>query len=435
MSTSSTTVCAGQSDGTTIFRPNPEPVEADVVNLGYVINVIADPRERLHTLRRAYDLARSVLILSAQVHNGAATRHVRAAPFGDGLLTSRGTFQKLYKQKELRQLAEHSLGVKAFGVDLGIFYLFKSHELETQYRLLQHERSLETESRLEPSTHTTYCHRSLAQPQTRPAEMNDNGSLELSHGDTYGHRGPYLSPTPRARVGQDSTAPISYSATDVTYDGQQQILAAAASILLAGSHPVQLPTPFKPLPLSPSCESLYEQAHALVAQLSVPGSVERECKTWGQGKLLADALYFHVSLEPALPALLALILQAARNIGSRTNLASTYIKLARDGTAVSFALTEDFDRIDHPCLLQSTRVSLRDRRIVVRNYRTSSNPPILHRKDSLVGVGYPLYDQFRHLTEEEEAAGLLCRPDIGRRNQWRQIQSDALPSPDEPHPN
>jgi DNA phosphorothioation-associated putative methyltransferase len=40
---------------------------AEVVNLGYLINVIEDPRERAQALRHAWDLAASLLVVSAQV--------------------------------------------------------------------------------------------------------------------------------------------------------------------------------------------------------------------------------------------------------------------------------------------------------------------------------------------------------------------------------
>src|SRR5581483_3644824 len=49
------------------FRPDAPKQEADVVNLGYVINVIENPEERAATLRAAWGLCRQVLAVSAQV--------------------------------------------------------------------------------------------------------------------------------------------------------------------------------------------------------------------------------------------------------------------------------------------------------------------------------------------------------------------------------
>src|SRR5580704_2561915 len=64
------------------FRPDAPRVEADVVNLGYVINVIEDPDERAATVRRAWALAKQLLVVSAQVL--VAGRGKSSVEFGDG---------------------------------------------------------------------------------------------------------------------------------------------------------------------------------------------------------------------------------------------------------------------------------------------------------------------------------------------------------------
>src|SRR4051812_29652311 len=45
-------------------RPDGPLSEADVVNLGYVINVIEDPKERAETLVGAWNLTRQLLVVS-----------------------------------------------------------------------------------------------------------------------------------------------------------------------------------------------------------------------------------------------------------------------------------------------------------------------------------------------------------------------------------
>ena len=49
------------------FFPDETRTPADVVNLGYVINVIEDPAERVVVLAAAWELARKVLIVSARL--------------------------------------------------------------------------------------------------------------------------------------------------------------------------------------------------------------------------------------------------------------------------------------------------------------------------------------------------------------------------------
>src|SRR5438270_617292 len=48
-------------------RPGGARHEADVVNLGYVINVIENPEERATTLRQAWQLCRRLMVVAAQV--------------------------------------------------------------------------------------------------------------------------------------------------------------------------------------------------------------------------------------------------------------------------------------------------------------------------------------------------------------------------------
>jgi|GEM_PF-3578414 len=54
-----------------VHRPNGERQSADVVNLGYVINVIEDPSERQEVLRKAWNLCNRVLTVAAQVEFAA----------------------------------------------------------------------------------------------------------------------------------------------------------------------------------------------------------------------------------------------------------------------------------------------------------------------------------------------------------------------------
>ncbi|MEY4530785.1 MAG: hypothetical protein RLZZ156_1506, partial [Deinococcota bacterium] len=82
------------------FAPDSPKSSADVVNLGYVINVIEDPRERVQTLEAAWQLTQQVLVVSARPDWEANS--IQGKPFRDGFLTSTGTFQRFYAQQELK---------------------------------------------------------------------------------------------------------------------------------------------------------------------------------------------------------------------------------------------------------------------------------------------------------------------------------------------
>jgi DNA phosphorothioation-associated putative methyltransferase len=113
------------------YRPDAPLQQADVVNLGYVINVIEDPQERATTLRSAWELCRHLLAVSAQVLlSGRGTEPVE---FGDGVVTCRGTFQKFFEQSELKSYLEEQLQTEAIPAGIGTFYLFKDETRRQQF--------------------------------------------------------------------------------------------------------------------------------------------------------------------------------------------------------------------------------------------------------------------------------------------------------------
>ena len=109
------------------FAPD-EPVEsADLVNLGFVINVIEDFDERLEALTRAWSLAGTLLVVSVML---AIQNDARGERFRDGVRTQRGTFQKYYTQAEIKAFLEEVLDEEAIPVALGVHYVFRDKDVE-----------------------------------------------------------------------------------------------------------------------------------------------------------------------------------------------------------------------------------------------------------------------------------------------------------------
>ena len=120
--------CAGWDPA---YHPDAPRDSAEVVNLGYVINVVEDPAERAATLKQAWDLARRLLVVSAQVLMSG--RGKTPVEFSDGVLTGRGTFQKFYQQDELKSYLEEQLSTDALPAAPGVFYAFKDESLRQQF--------------------------------------------------------------------------------------------------------------------------------------------------------------------------------------------------------------------------------------------------------------------------------------------------------------
>ena len=112
------------------YAPEEMKKPSDIVNLGFVINVIESLEERIDALRGAYELANEFLVVSAMLANPEA---VRGRPYGDGVLTSRNTFQKYFTQAELIHFIAETLHEEPLPVGPGIFYVFKDKDAEQRF--------------------------------------------------------------------------------------------------------------------------------------------------------------------------------------------------------------------------------------------------------------------------------------------------------------
>ena len=111
------------------FAPDAPRVEADLVNLGFVVNVIEDPAERVEALIGAFKLARRALVVGVMLYGNDTP----GKPFRDGFITSRNTFQKYFTQAEFKDYLEHVLARPAFMVGPGVAFVFASTEAEQQF--------------------------------------------------------------------------------------------------------------------------------------------------------------------------------------------------------------------------------------------------------------------------------------------------------------
>jgi len=120
-----------------VYRTESKIIKSDIVNLGFVINIIESPRERTQTLKKAYTLSKKFLVASVMLGSKSITSKFKE--YGDGVITSRKTFQKYYTQNEFREYLEGSLGESAIAVGPGLFYIFKD-KIEEQQFLIERQR-------------------------------------------------------------------------------------------------------------------------------------------------------------------------------------------------------------------------------------------------------------------------------------------------------
>lgn len=109
-------------------KDNPKS-HAKVVNLGFVVNVIEDPAERVDAIQGAFSLCEGVMSVGVMLYSGDAP----GRPYADGFLTSRNTFQKYFSQNEFKDYLEQVLQREVFLVGPGVAFVFKDNDLEQRF--------------------------------------------------------------------------------------------------------------------------------------------------------------------------------------------------------------------------------------------------------------------------------------------------------------
>ncbi len=123
------------------FRPDAEKKQADIVNLGYVLNVIEEPAERIEAIKGAFNLAKRALIVSTLVTGQETEAH--SCAFRDGFLTKTNTFQKFYAPGELEDLIESTVQAEAVTLSLGICIVFKDPDEAELFEASRNRRRID----------------------------------------------------------------------------------------------------------------------------------------------------------------------------------------------------------------------------------------------------------------------------------------------------
>jgi len=126
------------------FAPKTTQTKSAVVNLGFVLNVIEDPAERIDVLQKAWALTETVLCISVLV--AGQENYRQAKPLGDGLLTKRGTFQKYFDQSELLGMIEQCLDTDPIPISLGVCLAFRDTKDEQDFLSKRTRRAIDWES-------------------------------------------------------------------------------------------------------------------------------------------------------------------------------------------------------------------------------------------------------------------------------------------------
>lgn len=392
------------------YSPDTPHTEADIVNIGFVINVIEDQAERREALINAWNLTRKVLLVAAQVLISDRDRGV--VVYGDGIITRRNTFQKYYEQEELKTYIDTILGVEAIPAGLGVYFVFRDEGDAESFRASRF-RSRATTPKIRNNIKQYEDYQELLAPLmafvTERGRIPVKGEL-VEEGEIKAEFGTF-----RRAFGLilQVTDPQEWEAIA---EKRRLDLQAYLALSLFSRRP-------KPGSLSPlvredikalfgSYREACYQAEDMLFGLGDLAAIAQSCQDSPIGKKLSKSLWIHVSAMEAIAPFLRLYEGcASRTIGRMEDV--TVIKFHTRSPKISYLYYPDFDTDPHPVLQTSMSIDLRDLHVSYQDYEGDNNPPILHQKDTLLTPDYPNYDKFSKLTQQEESWGLL--------DDWRSI--------------
>ena len=140
------------------------------------------------------------------------------------------------------------------------------------------------------------------------------------------------------------------------------------------------------------------------------------------GKRVGQRLYLHATQLSQASASVSSLVEAALAVPGRFSEPYNIIRLQPNQAEVSFLHYPGLGSEAFPSLYTSQRVHVPSKLSTLRDYRTSLNPPILHRTELFLEDAHPLRAQLASLTCACEQIGLFENTSIiGFRRQWMEL--------------
>lgn len=400
-------------------RPDEKRTESDVVNLGYVVNVIEDPAERIEVLCQAYGLARKLLVVSALIEGSVVLSRPQA--FGDGMLTKWNTFQKHFEQHELQQFIEDALETTAVPVALGIFYVFRDPTEQQQFLARRTHRSADWDLL---KARTGF----LPPPgRSRKSPLDQHRELLEHFWECLVELGRMPAPEEYPRYGELVQALRSpkRAMRALLTDGRAEAFEKAQTnrktdllVYLASSN-LRNRVPLKHLPLGVRLDIrtfFGDYNSGLAAGLELLYSVGDAdeivlaCEETSVGWQDEQALYVHKSAIGYLPAILRAYISCGEVLYGNAAEADL-IKLHKASGKLTFLVYDDFDGKPLPQLHYRVKVNLRTGWVHVFDHIAEGQ--LLYYKHRYLHPSYPGYDSVQGLGSNLKELGIPENAFIG----------------------
>lgn len=372
------------------FAPDLPMVAADIVNLGFVINVVENYDERVEALQRAFNLAGRLLVVSVMLQTHGSDRW---AAFRDGVLTSRSTFQKYYSPTELHAFISQHLHEDAIYVAPGVAFVFKDKDLEQLFvlgrRRFPRSRPIRrtTSKGHRPANRdqeTVEAHRTLLGLLWQqclqlgrlpdPTEVSDLSSILSA----------FRSLNRALRLAEQQYGKAALE--EASAARREDLLVSIALELFKRRKPYRVLEPSIQRDIKVlfgSYTKAQEAAKSLLLEMADPENIDRACRAAasnGLGWLLdSESLQLQSSLAIRLPALLRVFIGSAAVLYGDVSTADLVKVHIRSGK-VTFIRGQDFEIAYLPRIVQRIKVDLRRQDFFCYQYHDLQQAPYVYLK-------------------------------------------------------
>lgn len=390
------------------YAPDTPLRTREVVFLNYVLNVIENQAERRETLAKAWALSSAALIVACRLKWEQSS--LGGLEEGDGLVTSRNTFQHFFAPREIRELVEDVTGTRCVSPAPGVVYAFRRDEDRFAYLAREAIAGFEwTESEDYASAVAKVV--SFTETRGRPPLFEEIPTDTL----------PLL-----GQISRRALLDIAYRGSSAERVAEGMKRTVLETLLYLGTSLFSGRVALADLPLQVQadikhCFKSYREACARADRLLTKIRDDiyiRGAMRNSPGKMTASALYIHRRAVEKMPVVLRLYEHCGFVAAGRPE-GWNILKLDHQGRRVSWSSYPEFDTNPHPTLDWTYSVSMSSLEGAFQRFADRANRPLLHRKEEFLHSEDADVPKYRRLTAAEVKAGLYQNPTIiGLEDGW-----------------
>ena len=414
---------------------------ADVVNVGFVINVIEAPSERAETLRNAFSLCRKCLSVAVMIAGRARTEDLK--PYHDGYISKRGTFQKYYSQSEFSDFVEQTLGKEPVAVAPGVVFVFRDELTEQRFFRNRHRREPRLAELLEIVSPLTAkrarSRQTVTEQYWKTLQELWHKAIELGRLPTDDELGPDLAETVTGELGSvRRAAALARRAFGLKPFNKAKAARTEDLTVYFALEAFNRRPRYRELPaeLQRDIKAFFgaykyaaEAGKMLLFSLGDTETVREACQVAAQadlGYLDGDhSLQLHTSLIERLPAPLRVYIGCAERLYGDVD-AADLVKIHIQSGKLTLLYFDDFEGKPLPAMVERIKIKLRQLDVDFFDYTRRQPPPMLYLKSRYMAPDQAGYERQKAFDEQLTALGVFDFSAYGPDPKTLQETLDAM---------